>query len=85
MRTVELDESSAKLAEYARNVAEEPVVLMTDGKPIAVLLSVEDVDLETLSLATNPEFVAIIEGSRARLRSEGGISSEEIRRRLSVE
>ena len=84
MRTVELDEASAHLAEYARNVAEEPVILMTDGKPVAVLLSVEDVDLETLSLATNPQFLAIIERSRARLRTEGGISTEEMRRRLSL-
>jgi hypothetical protein len=37
---------------------------------------------ETRTLAVHPEFLALIERSRARLRAEGGISSDEMRRRL---
>ena len=39
-------------------------------------------DIETVSLTNNPKFIALIERSRAKQKSEGGISSEEMRRRL---
>jgi len=41
-------------------------------------------DLETVTLSTNPQFLALIERSRVRQKSEGGISSTEMRRRLKV-
>jgi hypothetical protein len=40
---------------------------------------------EMVALSTNPQFMALIERSRARHRAEGGISSEEMRRRLGLE
>ena len=40
--------------------------------------------LETISLSTNPRFIEIIEKSRASLARDGGISSEEMRRRLGL-
>ena len=44
-------------------------------------MPIQNMDLETVSLSTNPQFVELIERSRARDRAEGGISSEEMRRR----
>lgn len=41
-------------------------------------------DEETARLCASPKFRDIIERSRARYRAEGGISSEEIRRRLGA-
>jgi prevent-host-death family protein len=82
MRTLELSDATGSLAEYAREVEREPLVLTVDGSPVAALVSVEQVDLETISLTTNPRFIALIERSRARQKAEGGISSEEMRRRL---
>ena len=41
-------------------------------------------DAEAISLSTNPRFLAIIERSRLRQKREGGISSEEMRRRLGL-
>jgi len=35
-----------------------------------------------LALSTNPDFLAIIERSRARLKQEGGVSSDEVRRMM---
>jgi len=83
MKTLEMAEATAPLAQYARNAAKEPLVLTEDGKPIAALVSVEDADWESISLSTNPKFIALIERSRARQRAEGGISPAEMRRRLS--
>jgi len=72
------------VAEYAAEVDKEPVIVTSKGKPIAALVSIENADLETVSLSTNPKFLELIERSRARQRAEGGISSEEMRRRLGV-
>ena len=72
------------MAEYAAEVDKEPVIVTSKGKPIAALVSIENADLETVSLSTNPKFLELIERSRARQRAEGGISSEEMRRRLGV-
>lgn len=45
---------------------------------------VVDGDFESMSLATNPEFMAVIERSRARQKAEGGIPIEEVRRHLGL-
>ena len=85
MKTLDMAEATASLAEYARDVSKEPVILTVGGKPIAALVSVENADLETTTLSTHPRFIAQIERSRARQRAEGGIFSAEMRRRLAVQ
>jgi len=84
MRTLELDEATDSLAEYVRDVGSEPVIVTVDGKPIAALVAIENADLETLTLSTHPEFLALIERSRARQNAEGGISPQTIRRRVGL-
>jgi len=85
MKTVEMAKAIAPLAEYARDVNKEPMIITVRGKPVAALVSVENADLETITLSVNPQFIALIERSRARQRAEGGISSEDMRRRLGVQ
>jgi len=84
MKTLELVDAAAPLAEYARGVGDEPLILTRDGKPIAALVSLANTDGETLSLSTNPDFLNLIERSRAHQSAQGGISSEDMRRRLST-
>ncbi|GFP30124.1 hypothetical protein HKBW3S42_00212 [Candidatus Hakubella thermalkaliphila] len=84
MKTVEMTQATASLAEYARQVGLEPIVVTVKGKPIAAVVAIENADMETVSLSTNPQFLALIERSRARQQAEGGISSEEMRRRLGL-
>lgn len=79
MKALELAKATAPLEQYARNL-KGPVVLTVEGKPVAALVPIEKVDLESLALSTSAEFVALIERSRARHAGEGGISSEEMRR-----
>ena len=57
---------------------------MRTGDRIPALPIVEDEDWESISLSTNPEFMAIIERSRARQAAEGCIPIEEVRRRLGL-
>ena len=84
MRTLELSQATDPLADYARTVDEGPVVITVDGKPVAVLVAIENTDAETVTLNTDPRFLALIERSRARQKAEGGISSDEMRRRLGL-
>jgi len=84
MKVIEKADAKAPLAEYTAEVDKEPVIVTSKGKPIAALVSIENTDLETVSLSTNRKFLELIERSRARQRAEGGISSDEMRRRLGV-
>ena len=51
MKTLEMAKATAPLAEYARDVNKEPVIVTVRGKPIAALVSVENADLETITLS----------------------------------
>ncbi|GAB4504257.1 MAG: hypothetical protein Fur0043_12510 [Anaerolineales bacterium] len=84
MKTLEITKATAPLAEYAEDVNQEPVILTKHGKPVAALVSLKDVDAETVKLSSNPKFIALIEGSRAERKAKGGISSAEIRERLGL-
>jgi prevent-host-death family protein len=84
MKIIEKVEAKASLAKYADQVGTEPVVVTVNGMPVAALIALENTDLETISLSTNSEFLALIERSRVRQEAEGGISSEEMRHRLGL-
>ena len=84
MRTVEIDKATMSLADCAREVSQEPLVVTDHGTPVAVHLPMENTDLETASLNSNPRFLKLIEHSRSRMRQEGGISSAEVRRQLGL-
>ncbi len=84
MKTVEITQTTDLLAEYVRHLTNEPLIITKNGKSVAALISMENMDMESASLGTNPEFLAIIERSRSRLASEGGISGAEMRRRLKI-
>jgi len=84
MKTLEVAKATAPLAEYAQEVNKEPVILTVGGKPVAALVSIENADLETVTLSTHPSFLALIERARVRQKTEGGISSAEMRRRLGL-
>ena len=82
MKTVEIAKATLPLSDYTKKVKKEPVIITKEGKPVAALVSITNADIETVSLSNNPKFIALIERSRARQKSEGGISTEEMRRRL---
>src|SRR5262249_47352553 len=84
MKKVEISKANGTLAEYARDLNNAPLAVTNHGKPVAVLVPVEGMDWESLSLSTSPQFLDLIEESRRRHEAEGGISSEEVRRRLGI-
>ena len=82
MKTVEFAKATLPLCDYTKKVKKEPVIITKEGKPLAALVSITNADIETVSLSNNPKFIALIERSRSRQKSGGGISTEEMRRRL---
>jgi PHD/YefM family antitoxin component YafN of YafNO toxin-antitoxin module len=85
MKTVEIDQANDSLRNYAGSVRDTPLVITDSGKPVAALLSLDNVDMETVSLSTNPKFLSIIENSRRRQDREGGASGDEMRKRLGAD
>ena len=62
----------------------EPVVVTDHGKPVMALIAIEDADLETVSLSTDPRFIALIERSRALYKPGTGVPLEEVRRKYGL-
>jgi prevent-host-death family protein len=85
VKKIEMSKASAPLSEYARKVQKEPVIVLKRGKPVAAVVPIRNADAETVSLSTNRQFLAIIERSQSRRKSEGGISPSELRRRLGLD
>ena len=85
MKKLAVSKASEPLSDYVRQVDEGPVLVLTErGKPIAALISMRNLDPESLALSMNSRFMEIIERSRRRHEREGGISSDEMRRRLGL-
>jgi antitoxin (DNA-binding transcriptional repressor) of toxin-antitoxin stability system len=82
MKIIERQNATEPLAAYTAEVGNGPVVITEQGKPVAVLIPIENADLETVALGTNRRFIELIERSRVRVRAEGEISSEQMRRRF---
>ncbi|MGA9365224.1 MAG: type II toxin-antitoxin system prevent-host-death family antitoxin [Bacteroidota bacterium] len=84
MKTLEISKARRSLASYSRKARKGPMVVTANGKPIAALIGIQNAAMETVTLSNHPRFLALIERSRQRMRSEGGISSEQMRRRLNL-
>jgi prevent-host-death family protein len=82
VKTLEMSRATESLADYARGVAMEAVVVTRRGKPVAVLVPIKNADLESVAISTNPEFLKIIRKSRASLRRRGGLTLRGIESRL---
>ena len=81
-RTIDLFTPSYQLA-----IGNKPsllvIILTVDGELAAVLVPIRDADIETVSLSLNPNFIGMLQESRARLKTEGGISLEQLKQELS--
>jgi antitoxin (DNA-binding transcriptional repressor) of toxin-antitoxin stability system len=84
MKKLKLSEATASLAEYAQALDQGPLILTVRGKPVAALVPITGADMETLCVGTSPHFRDIIERSRRSHETDGGISSDEIRRHFEI-
>jgi antitoxin (DNA-binding transcriptional repressor) of toxin-antitoxin stability system len=83
MKIVESVDASGTLADYAAQIGAGPVIVTNQGRPVAALVAIENADLETVTLSSNPQFVELIERSRSSVISSGTISAEDMRKKFS--
>jgi len=83
MKRVAIEKTALTIQQLARMAESAPVLLTRAGVPVVGVVSVKGADLETWSLGSNPEFLALIARFRERGRREGGVPLAEVRRRLS--
>ncbi len=83
MKTLELRKATGSLAGYVGDAQKGPVVFTVKGDPVAAIVPLTNVDLETISLASNRQFLRLIGRSRASLTAKGGLSPTQVRRQLS--
>jgi hypothetical protein len=84
MKVVALEKTTMTVAELAELAKEGPVVLTRAGHPVVAVKDLSGSDWESVSLASNPKFMALIEESRRSYRDSGGISLEDLRHELDL-
>jgi PHD/YefM family antitoxin component YafN of YafNO toxin-antitoxin module len=84
MKSIAVEGRTLTVKKLMKMAKSEPVVLTQRGQPVCAVVEVDDLDLEAWSLGNNPQFLALLERSRERLRKEGGIPLDEVRRRLGL-
>jgi hypothetical protein len=67
MKTIELSRASRPLAEYARELKDDIMIVADGRRPVAAVVPLKGVDRESLALSAHPEFMELIERSRAQL------------------
>jgi hypothetical protein len=83
VKTVEMADATAPLVEYARKARKQTLVVTQNGRPVLALVPLPPhTDLENLAVTTHPTFQAIVQRADERYRTEGGLSTAQVRRRL---
>ena len=80
MKIVDLAKASKSLSAYAHDLGEEPVILTVDDEPVAALVSLKNVDRESLVLSSSPAFLRLMQAAREELARGDSVSLEEIKR-----
>ena len=84
MKIGSIADVKAKFSAYLKEAKGGPVVVTRNGKPVGVLLSVEDdEELERLILAYSPKFQAILAGARQQIQ-KGGIPHEKFWKEMEL-
>jgi len=78
MRIASVAEVKAKFSGYLQRSKEGPVVVTKNGKPVAVILAVEDEDeLERLLLAHSPRLKRLLEMAEREIEGGYGVPHDE--------
>ena len=85
MKIAPVADVKARFSAYLRSSTEGPVVVTRHGKPVAVLLSIEDEEeLERVVLAYTPKFQGILDAAREQIQETGGVGHKEFWREVDT-
>lgn len=83
MRIASVANIKARCSAYLRAATRSPIVVTRSGKPVGVLLAIDDEEeLERLVLAYSPRLETILDAARQRVRAGGGVRHEDLWREL---
>lgn len=83
MRTIEIEKESSKpLSAYTNELGEEVLVFTSKKKPIAAMVPLKDVDMESLALSYHPDFLEIIENARSEVKAGRTLTLEEMKEEI---
>jgi prevent-host-death family protein len=86
MKRASVKEVKTHLEEFVETGQREPILVTRRGRPVAVLVPLEDKDeLERPALAYTPRFRAILAESRQQIREGRAIPHDEFWRRVQAE
>lgn len=78
MRIASVADVKARFSAFLKASRQGPVIVTRNGRPVAVILAVEDEDeMERLVLAYSPRFRAMLQAAREQIRELGGIPHEQ--------
>lgn len=78
MTVASMREVKSQFGAFLKASAKTPVVVTRSGKPVAVIVGIEDEDeIERLLMACSPRLQAILETSRKQIREGDALSHEE--------
>lgn len=84
MRTIKIEEASLKpLSEYAKELGEDLLVFTSNNQPVAAMVPLKNVDMESLALSYHPDFMEIIEKARAEIKAGRTLSLQEMKDEVS--
>ncbi len=78
MKIASLVEIEAQLGSFLKTIKDGPVLVTRNGRPVAVIVGVQDEDeVERLLMAYSPRLQAILEESRKQIREGDVLNHEE--------
>ena len=84
MKTIDIAEATAPLAEYARANQHHTLVVTRGGRPIAALMPISTpADIESFKVSRSPTFQALIAESRRMNPPGTGLTTSQVRRALA--
>ena len=86
MKIAPVADVKARFSSYLRESETGPIIVTRSGRPVAVLLSIEDDDeLERLIFAHSFQFKEIIQTARQQIRANKGIPHDEFWQEVEAE
>ena len=78
MKSASVAEVKAQFSAYLKSSETGPVVVTRNGRPVAVIVAVQDEEeIERLLMAYSPQLQAIVEASREQIRKGDVLGHEE--------
>jgi len=86
MKIASVADIKARFSAYLKASEKGPIIVTRNGKPIAVLLSMEDQEeLERLIFAYSPKFQKILRVAQQQIERGAGIAHEELWQEMEKE